>query len=217
MEARENRVFIERRLDASRIELARTEDSLRAYQEQVKMIIIPDQGSSGIGALSELYALKAKKEIELAILKKSVTPEDPAIVQLKLELGEINNKLESFPEIGMASLRLYRDVLIQQKIVEFLIPLHEQARVDEQKDVPVLLVLDRAVPAEKKTRPQRMLIVLTTILLTLFGTIGWVFFIERIPGQGGSPSPFERSIGRFSGKVLRLYRMGRPEKIDNQP
>jgi uncharacterized protein involved in exopolysaccharide biosynthesis len=216
LEASENRKFIERRLAGANSELARNEDSLRAYQEKVKMIIVPEQDGSGLGAVADLYAMKAKKEIELAILEKSLAGDDPSILRLKLEIGELDNKLESFPEIGLESLRLYRDVLVQQKIVEILLPLYEQARVDEQKDVPALLVIDTAVPAEKKSRPQRMLIVLFTVLLTSIVAVGWVFFIERIPGADGAASPFENSLRRFSGAILRVYRMERERERERE-
>ena len=77
-EAGNNREFIERRLDSSRADLRRAEDALRAYQEKSKMIVIPEQNSSAsVGGVAELYGMKAKKEIELAILQKSLESRGP--------------------------------------------------------------------------------------------------------------------------------------------
>ncbi len=207
-EAGNNREFIERRLDSSRADLRRAEDALRVYQEKSKMIVIPEQNSSAsVGGVAELYGMKAKKEIELAILQKSLSPGDPSIGQLQLELAELDKKLESFPEIGIESIRLYRDALIQQKIVEFLLPLYEQAKVDEHKDVPVLLVLDRAVRAEKKTKPQRSLIVLASVSLALLVSLLLAFLFQKAAGWDTPPGAFGDVLLRYSARAARLYRV----------
>ena len=86
----------------------------------------------------------------------------------------MNKKVAKIPEAGLEAVRLYRDVAIQQKIVEFLVPMYEQARIDEQKDVPVILVLDKAVPPEKKARPKRFIIV---VVWNIVGFILSVLFI----------------------------------------
>ena len=169
-EARSNRVFIEERLAIARQTLARFEDSLRSYQEKTNLIISPDQ-ASGMSSLASLYALKTKKEIELTILERQATPDNPALQGLKVELDALGKKLLTFPGTGLHSLRLYREVAIQQKIVEFLIPLFEQARIDEQKDIPVILVLDKGVPPEKKFKPKRLVIVASAGLVSLFSSV----------------------------------------------
>jgi hypothetical protein len=109
--------------------------------------------SETIAPIAELYGVKAKKEVELAILKRGVSSDNPMIHQLEIEIAELNRKLSTFPGVGMESLRLYRDVAIQQKILEFLVPMYEQAKVEEQKDVPVLLTLDHATAPERKVKP----------------------------------------------------------------
>lgn len=208
-EAGNNREFIERRLEASRADLRKAEDALRAYQERSKMIVIPDQTpSASVGGVAELYGMKAKKEIELAILRKSVSADDPAIRQLELELREVDRKLESFPEIGIESIRLYRDVVIQQKIVEFLLPLFEQAKVDEQKDVPVLLVLDRAVKAEKKSKPIRSLIVLASVFGVFFLSLLAAAAFQRVAGGDGPRGALADLLRTWSAKTAALYRVG---------
>lgn len=207
-EARNNREFIERRLEMTKADLRKAEEALQSYQEDSKMVVIPEQNSSSsVGGVAELYGMKARKEIELAILRKSVSPEDPAIGQLELELREIDSKLETFPEIGIESIRLYRDVIIQQKIVEILLPLYEQAKVDEQKDVPVLLVLDRAVPAEKKTKPQRSLIVLGSVALVFFLSLLAAFVFQRAVSAGTSAGTFGDLVQRYASKTETLYRV----------
>jgi tyrosine-protein kinase Etk/Wzc len=199
-EARTNREFIEKRLLQAQHDLASAEDSLKAYQETSGVIITPEQASS-VSMVAALYAMKAKKELEVAVAERSTTADNPMLQQLRTELDVMNRKLATMPQTGLQSFRLYRDVAIQQKIVEFLIPIHEQAKIDEQKDVPVLLVLDRAVVPEKKVRPQRLLIVTLAFFLSLFAfTVVTLMFHSVAHWDGTLSSP----ASSFRSWVLRV-------------
>ena len=206
-EARSNRMFIERQLLTNREDLRQAEDSLRIYQERTGTIVAIDPSSPGVSPIAELYALKAKKEIELAILKRRASSDNALVRQLELELSEINKKTATFPVLGIESLRLYRHVAIQQKILEFLIPLYEQAKVDEQKDVPVLLVLDTAVPAELKTKPQRALIVLVITFLAFALTLAIVLPVEQLLTSKGERSEVEEFLVQLARKVMAFYKV----------
>ncbi len=205
-EAKNNREFIENRLKTTRDNLHKAEEALARYQEQKGIMITPEQTSS-ISALAELYALKSKKEIEVAIFEKKVTPDNEYLQQLKLELEELNRKLSTFPQASIESFRLYRDVATEQKILEVLIPLYEQAKINEQKDVPVLLVLDKAVPPEKKAKPQRSLIVLTATMLFFFFSIFLVFIMQMSINQGDTTKIFEKKIQQIVKKLIKTYKI----------
>jgi len=166
-EARSNREFLGKRVADTRTELAAAEDALKRYQEQKGVIILSDDAKSTAAAIGELFAKKVRLDVELSVLQKTTGGENAAYKQLLLEQQETQRKLSTFPEIGITSFRLYRDVLIPQKVLEFLIPMYEQARLEEQKDIPVVIVLDKAVPAEKKARPRRLIIVASSALSSL--------------------------------------------------
>jgi len=206
-EARNNRDFIGKRLLESEETLRRAEDSLLAYQEASGIIVSPDPSSIGDSPASELYAMKARKEIELAILVRSSSQSNPLVDQLQLELSEINKQLAQYPIAGIASLRLFRNILVQQKLLEFLVPMYEQARIEEQKDVPVLLILDKAVPPERKVRPQRVLIVFLTTALTLFAVIPMVFFLDRVRSSMPAPGTFDDKARELAEKIARKYKI----------
>jgi len=163
-EAGANREFLERRVTENKSALTAAEDTLKRFQEKSGLAVLSSDQTALASSVAEFYARKIKTEIELSILRKTTGEENPFYGQMELERNELSKKLSTFPELGMGAMRLYRDVLIQQKIMEFIIPLYEQARIEEQKDVPVVLVLDKAVPAEKKARPKRMLLVASVFL-----------------------------------------------------
>ena len=178
-EARGNREFLEQRVGETRRDLASAEDSLKEFQERHGVLVLTEDAKSTAVAIGELYARKVQTELEIGILKRTTDPGNPRIAQLDLERSEIERKLSTFPSLGISSLRLFREVLIHQKILEFLVPMYEQARLEEHKDVPVVVVLDRAVPAERKARPKRVLMVgAATLSATILALMG-VFCVVR--------------------------------------
>jgi uncharacterized protein involved in exopolysaccharide biosynthesis len=82
------------------------------------------------------------------------------------------------PEAGIMYIRLMRDYEIQNKILEFIYPIYEQARIEEQKNIPVVLVVDKAITPEKKSSPKRALVVIAAFLLSFFFSIGYVLIKE---------------------------------------
>jgi tyrosine-protein kinase Etk/Wzc len=206
-EARNNREFIEKRLEGSKVDLRNAEVAVQQYQEKTKMIIVVDPSTTGMSGIAELYGMKAKKEVELGILKRTVSADNTLVRQAELEIRELDRKLSTFPGVGMESLRLYRDLLIQQKIIEFLVPLHEQAKVDEQKDVPVLLVLDKAIPAERKVKPQRALIVFLASGLSLLLSLVLAFLLHGLARREGDLRPLANSLQSRARRIASFYRV----------
>jgi tyrosine-protein kinase Etk/Wzc len=203
-EARNNKEFIERRLLEAKHNLSETEDTLRAFQENSGLMLTPEQTTS-ISAIAALYAMKAKLEVEVAIMERNVTSNNPVLEQMKMELSELNKKIFGIPRTGLKSFRLYRDAMIEQKIVEFLVPIYEQAKIDEQKDVPVLLVLDKAVPAERKSKPQRSLIVFISSFFAFTVSILVVFLFHGIQRLDGEPSAVTLTLLKWTRKIAAWY------------
>jgi uncharacterized protein involved in exopolysaccharide biosynthesis len=206
LEARSNREFIEQRLAEVNKNLHETEESMRKFQERSAMIITPEQ-TSGVDAVATLYGMKAKKEIEVAIMERSVSPDSPILRQNKLELAELQKKLLTIPQVAINSLRLYRDMIIQQKILEFLVPIYEQAKIDERKDLPVLLVLDKAIPAERKSRPLRALIICLVSGLALCCFIPLTFLLQGLARKEDGPHPLERKLHNFARWIAGRYKV----------
>ena len=59
-------------------------------------------------------------------------------------------------------------------MLEFIIPLYEQAKFDEQKEIPILQVIDYGVPPEKKSYPSR---VLFAVIITISSILFFLFYI----------------------------------------
>jgi uncharacterized protein involved in exopolysaccharide biosynthesis len=57
-------------------------------------------------------------------------------------------------------------------MLEFIIPLYEQSKFEEQKDLPILKVIDRAVPPIQRSYPQRVFsAAVISFIVTVFACI----------------------------------------------
>lgn len=184
LNARGNREFIEQRYEKNLHDLAAAEDSLRAFQKRFGIIAMPEQTAASIKAVAEITAQLALKEVHAGVLMRTQAKDNPAVMAAQIEIDELRNKLAELgsvgakigkdagvfvpfskvPDLGMEYLRRYRDVEIQYKILQFITPLYEQAKVEERRQTPSVIVLDRAAPAERKAKPKA----------TLWGLIGLV-------------------------------------------
>jgi capsule polysaccharide export protein KpsE/RkpR len=188
--SRNDRIFLEQRYKEMSDNLRKAEDSLQYYQEGTGMFEAKEQSKMIITAYSAIESELIAKQIELAIMENRLSKDSPQLENLRMEVKEYGSKLEkmkhegekngvilalnTLPAAAKNYFRHFRDVEIYSKILEFLVPLYEQARFDEQKNVPVLQVIDYPVPPEKKSYPPRMFFGLA---ITVAGLIIAFFYI----------------------------------------
>ncbi|MBS1514217.1 MAG: hypothetical protein JSS63_04270 [Bacteroidetes bacterium] len=191
LDAKNNRQFLEDRYNLIKKQLSQCEDSLKKFQDRYG--VSPDLVIKAVSqAELQLETEIKSQEIKIELLKKIVSPdqseiitEEQKLVALKRQLDEIKNstdvttnfKLKGAPEIVLNFIRLQRDVEIQNKILTFVIPLLEQAKVEEKKQTPSVLLLDLPNIPERKSKPKRLTIVAITLVLGFL--LSTSFFIAK--------------------------------------
>jgi tyrosine-protein kinase Etk/Wzc len=186
--ARNTRVFIEKRYNQNLEDIGKAEEEFKNFQEKFGAIALPEQTAAAITAAAELKAQTILKEVEVGVLQKFVSRTHPNLIKSQTELNELNKKLKEFknnkteidnesvklflpfddvPKIGLQYLRLFREVKLQETLLEFLLPQYEQAKIQELRDTPTVQVLDPAVKPEKKSKPKRMLLVLAAGFISI--------------------------------------------------
>lgn len=171
--ARNNREFLESRYKQVRSDLKKAEDSLKIYQDQYG--IAPDIiVKAAVQTQLQVEANIKAEEVKLELLRKVLSPgQDEIVMQeekiksMRKSIEEMNDsanpetmlKIKGSPTIVLNYLRLTRDVEVQNKILMFILPLYEQAKVDEKKETPSVLVLDPSFVPERKAKPKRMTMV----------------------------------------------------------
>ncbi len=171
--SRQNRIFLEKRLVEVRQQLKTAEDSLRTYQERTGLMDAKKQLEGIVTAHATLEAELAAKRIQEGILERMYDRESPQVREAQMQISAFEGKLvelrsksvpgstllplKTLPRTAVEYLRRYREVEINNLILEFVTPLYEQAKLDEAKDYPVLQVIDYAIPPAKKSYPPRVL------------------------------------------------------------
>lgn len=194
-EASQRRLFFEEQLKSVKDALTRSEESLKGYQEQTGAIEIKEQAKVIIESVARLRALIAAKEVELKVLKTHATQRNPDRQQVEEELRGLQEQLAKLqsksgstpdtlmptgrmPAAGTGSVRKIRDLKYNESLYELLAKQYEIARIDEARDAAVIQVLDKAVPPEKKIKPNRRIMIATAAVTSLFFAIFAAFFME---------------------------------------
>ncbi len=163
---RRHREFLESRVAETLNALRRSEDALTEYQKTNAIPIGPEQMASA-ESVGGLIARKLTLQIELDALSQFLNRESPPIVQRRAELEALDREIGSLPAIGIEAVRLYRDLKVQEQLYLLLSAQLEQARIDENRDLPRVQVIDRAIPPELRYWPKRKLIVVSAFALSL--------------------------------------------------
>jgi tyrosine-protein kinase Etk/Wzc len=199
-EARSNREFLERRYMQNIMDLRNAEDSLKTFQKRTGIYSIPEQLKAGIEVAADVQSQIALRETQLGILSRTTTPNNDVRERLELEVNALRHQMTALqvgddrtkgqfkifppfdkaPELGVQYFRFFREVELQGKIMELMLPLYEQAKIEENRDTPSMLILDQATPPEKASKPRRLLV--TAIVFFVSIIIGTVltFFVEYL-------------------------------------
>jgi len=174
------RVFLTQQLARAKATLAMTESELRRFQERHKAIALQEQTRGAIEVAARLKADIMAAEVQFQVMRNFATEANPEMVAIRRRIEEMRSQLARLqygdpalmtptpnhdqrdftvpfpkvPEIGMELARLTRDVKVQETLVTLLTQQLEQARMVEARDLPIVQVLDRAVPAERHSRPR---------------------------------------------------------------
>lgn len=227
--ARSNRQFIEERYNKNLKDLAGAEDSLKAFQKKYGVIAMPEQTEASIKAAAEITAQLALKEVQAGVLRRTQSPEHPSVLAAMIEIDEIHRKLSQMnsgagltagemnvfvpfskvPDLGGEYIRKYREVEIQYKILQFITPLFEQAKVEERRQTPSVIILDSAGPAERKAKPKVSLYALMALVISLVVSFFVVFTLELIERlKRSNPQRFASIVStlRSDWLGLRIHR-----------
>ncbi len=189
-EASRRRLFFEEQLQKTKQALIDAESALKQIQQKTGLIKLNEQAEGAIKAVATVKAEIASKEIALSTMRTSLTSNSPEYIRAQQELSGLRGQLSKLetgansgrgdisvptslvPELGLEYTRSVREVKYQEALFEMFAKQFELAKVDEAKEGTLLQVLDTAVVPDKKSKPQRSLLVaLTGILAAIFAVL----------------------------------------------
>ncbi|MCK9209494.1 MAG: Wzz/FepE/Etk N-terminal domain-containing protein [Ignavibacteriaceae bacterium] len=224
--AKNNKLFIEKRYLQNVNDLKKAEDSLYRFQKKYGIVAVPEQLEVTVKAAAEIEVELTKKEMEAYFTLGQYGENSPqyqgilaAVNLLKTKVQELKNSpnlgstsniffpFKEMPDIAIQYLRNYRAVEIQQTILEFVMPMYEQAKVEEQKSIPTVMVIDQAVPPQLKYSPKKAPIILGTFFLFSFFFIPFVFIGEKAINMEKFQNPLQIKATNFYKGIIKIYRM----------
>lgn len=177
--AKRARQYIEEQLKLTKASLDSAEFSLMNFQKDNKTISLPDQLKSAIESSAEIKAEIMKTEIEIGLLAPNLREDNKALLSLRTKLGELKKEYDKFeigtedylvafndvPELGMELAKLLREVKIQNEVYLLLQQQYYKERIQENRDLPTIEVLDEAIPPLKASAPR---VIFSTLLSGIF-------------------------------------------------
>lgn len=166
--AKRAREYIEAQLMQTRSELDSAEVKLMEFQQKNKTISLPEQLTSSIESAAKLKAEIVSTQIEIGLLEPNSRPDNRTLIELKKKLSQLNQEYEKFdidsddylvafsdvPELGMKLSKLLRTVKIKNEVYLLLQQQFYREKIQENRDVPTIDILDEAIPPRKQSSPR---------------------------------------------------------------
>lgn len=195
-EAHNNRIFIERLYLDANDRLQALEDSLKDFQKKYGTYLLDAQLEATIQnqAIEEQKLTEAKIQYEM--LSHIMNKNAAQLKELQIQINTIENilkkaqtqvpdysvtlPLKGIPDKAVEYYRYEREIEILAKVLEFLTPQYENAKIKENQSKPSFIILDQPDLPEYKSRPKRAFVVLGTTAVAMLLVIIYVYIIETL-------------------------------------
>ncbi len=214
--AHRERVFLEERLDLVKQDLEVTEKEFGEFASKNAAIDVPQQGKAMVDAAATLQGQIIAAQSELSGLEQIYTANNVRVRSLQARIAELQRQLNKvgglnddhdtaddgslypsirkLPLLGIRYADLYRQMKIQETVLEVLTRQYELAKVEEAKELPSIRVLDAPELPERKSWPPRLSLGLLGAFFCLLATMAWVIGASK--WQELDPEDWRRVLAR---------------------
>jgi tyrosine-protein kinase Etk/Wzc len=187
----QRRVFLEQQVNTERDVLSKAELDFKRVQETTGVIQLSAQAELTLRTVAQLRTEIVSRQLQLEQLQSIATEHNEKVSELEAGITALHEQLTKaekgvsgtetndyflsagkVPAAGLEYIRKTRDLRYHEALFEMLSKQYEMARLDEAKAPPLLQVVDRAVPLDRKTWPPRTLLVLLSGLFAAVFVIG---------------------------------------------
>jgi uncharacterized protein involved in exopolysaccharide biosynthesis len=196
-EASRRRLFFEQQLAQAKDNLAKAEEELKGTEQKTGLIHLDAQARVTIQLIADLRAQVAAKEAQISAMRSYATGENPEMQMAEQELAGLRAQEEkmgaasegttnalipkgNMQESQIQYVRKIRDVKYYETIFDLLARQYEVAKVDEARQGSIVQTVDRAIVPDKRSFPQRTLIVLGAAIFGLIVGIFWLMATDEL-------------------------------------
>jgi uncharacterized protein involved in exopolysaccharide biosynthesis len=174
-EARLNTEHLESRYKAIDGRLRLAQDSVKKFSKEFMVIAPEEQAKSMTEALAELKTSEIQYEFMYNTSVIKLGEDDARTKEIKSIWEQTTKKIDNIQNepgfagnfavndaasVGLEYVNFLADIEALTQMKAILLPMIEEAKYDEVKKIENLYVVDEAIPADKKDKPKRSLIVI---------------------------------------------------------
>ncbi|NPT36160.1 polysaccharide biosynthesis tyrosine autokinase [Paraburkholderia xenovorans] len=199
--AEKSLVFLKSQLPEIEHTLRLAEDRLNVYQNHHKVVDLSEQAKAVLGqaveAQSSLFQLEQKRK-ELATIYSAQYPAvlalDQQIAAARAHIDNFNESIQRLPDDQQNIVRLNRDVTVQTSLYVGLLNSVQQLQLATASKIGNVRVIDRALVADKPTKPKKALVIFLATVIGLFGGVGFALARSTLFGGLTDPVDIERDL-----------------------
>ena len=198
-EAQERRAFFEQQLKKARDGLTTAEVALKATG--ISESAVKASPTAAVGVVASLMAQVAAKEVQISAMRGYLTDGAPDFKRAQSELAALRNQLARIDKDNTSTnggsdyVAKYRDFKYYETLFELMGKQYEIARIDVSREGAVIQVVDKALPPERKSKPEKALIAVITTLATGFVLLLFVFMRQALRNAGQAPESAQKLSG----------------------
>ena len=190
-EAQQRRVFFEGQLKQTRENLVAAQRGLTG--SGFSSGALQAEPKAAAERYAKLRAEVTAAEVRLQAIRSSLQDTAPEVIQQQTALTALRTQLALLehapPKQNDADyVGKYRDFKYQETLFELLSRQFELARVDEAREGALIQVIDKALPAEKKSKPKRLMAALGTAVGAGLLLLLWIFTGHALRNARNDPA-----------------------------
>jgi tyrosine-protein kinase Etk/Wzc len=215
-EASQRRLFYEEQLKQTKETLVAAALAFQQVQQQKGLIQLDAQAKAMIEGLAALRAKVAAKQVEVQAMRSYSTEQNPDVQLAERELTSLQAEemsleqsnhvpgiaglgLGNVPSAGLEYLRAEHELQYQQILYDMLMKQYDAARLDESKEAAIIQVVEPAIEPDRRSSPERALIVLWFTIIGLLGACSYIWlcnFVLKRPGARESIAELRAAFWR---------------------
>lgn len=205
--------FVEQQYQQTLVALEAAQDSLGAFQKRHGVISVKEQAVVAIKAAADLQTEIMALDLQLEALKAASLSEDHPEIQLaekrieirkgqleELRTGRTANPgeetsllflpLEKIPDLQVEYLRREMEIEVQKALAQFLRQNLEEKKIEANRKLPTVAIVDEGMVPERRTKPKRRVIVMAAGAFSLFFSLLSLLAMEYIHAieEAGGPN-----------------------------
>lgn len=191
------RVFYQQQLNEERAHLDKAEQAFAEMEETTGVVLPGGVAEAGLGATAQLQAQINASEERLTGLLVGATDQNPEVIQARAQIAQLRTQMarqqqdtneqttglpsaRRLPRITLKYQEKERDVKQAEAAYDALLQQYARARLATIDPGPQLEVVDRAVPAEMKSGPDRRLIMELGVVLGFLPGLLYLIIFEPL-------------------------------------